>query len=80
MTEEQIRGLASFENNLAFSDLEKDIIRFTEQWTHIGKVAEDVMERLTRKLANEHLVILAATVALANFTCRFNNVFGVELP
>ncbi len=26
------------------------------------------------------LVILAATAAQANFTSRFNNVFGVELP
>jgi len=27
-----------------------------------------------------HLVLLAATVAQANFTSRFNSVFGVELP
>jgi hypothetical protein len=39
-----------------------------------------VLERLKRALSAEHLVILAATAAQANFTCRFNNVFGVELP
>ena len=38
------------------------------------------MERLKRVLSPEHLVILAATVAQANLTSRFNNVFGVELP
>jgi hypothetical protein len=36
--------------------------------------------RPKRSLSPEELVILAATVAQANFTSRFNNVFGVELP
>lgn len=39
-----------------------------------------VLERLNLTLSAEHLVILAATIAQANFTSRFNNVFGVELP
>ena len=39
-----------------------------------------VLERLKLSLSPEHLVILAATVAQANFTSRFNNVFAVELP
>ncbi len=39
-----------------------------------------VIERLRLALSPEHLVTLAATVAQANFTSRFNNVFGVELP
>jgi hypothetical protein len=39
-----------------------------------------VLDRLKTRLAPSELVILAATVAQANFTSRFNNVFGVELP
>ncbi len=39
-----------------------------------------VLERLKLALPPEHLVVLAATAAQANFTSRFNNVFGVELP
>jgi hypothetical protein len=39
-----------------------------------------VLARLKELLSAEHLVVLAATVAQANFTSRFNNVFGVELP
>jgi hypothetical protein len=38
------------------------------------------MARLSNALTDKELVILAATVAQANLTCRFNNVFGVDLP
>lgn len=55
------------------------MLRFTEQWSAEGRVAEDVLARLKAALSAEHLVVLAATVAQANFTSRFNNVFGVEL-
>ena len=80
MSAEQLRDLNDFQASLAYDDREKDVLRFAEQWTVVGKVDADVMERLARNLAPEHLVILAATVAFANFTSRFNNVFGVELP
>lgn len=56
------------------------MLRFTDQWTGKGRVAEDVLRRLKLVLSAEYLVVLAATVAQANFTSRFNNVFGVELP
>ena len=56
------------------------MLRFAEQWSVAGRVAPDVLERLELALSAEHLVVLAATVAQANFTSRFNNVFGVELP
>ena len=39
-----------------------------------------ILDRLKLALSPEHLVTLAAVVAQANFTSRFNNVFGVELP
>jgi hypothetical protein len=60
--------------------LEKDVLRFTEQWTLAGRVAEDVLARLSEALSPRDLVLLGATVSQANFTTRFNNVFGVELP
>jgi AhpD family alkylhydroperoxidase len=80
LTDEQIIGIGPFEESTAFTETEKDVLRFTEQWTLQGRVAEDVLNRLQVALSSCHLVILAATVAQANFTCRFNNVFGVELP
>lgn len=80
VTEQQIRDLANFEASEAYTEVERDVLHFTEQWCRDGRVASDVMERLKLALSPEHLVVLAATVAQANFTSRFNNVFGVELP
>jgi hypothetical protein len=56
------------------------VLRFAVQWTGERGVAGDVIERLKLALSPTHLVVLAATVAQANFTSRFNNAFGVELP
>jgi AhpD family alkylhydroperoxidase len=80
VTEEQMHDLGRFETSPLFSELERDVLRFTEQWTRDAAVAGDIIERLKKNLSAEHLVILGATVAQANFTSRFNNVFGVELP
>jgi AhpD family alkylhydroperoxidase len=80
LTDEQVRDLGRFEDSIAYSELEKDVLRFTEQWTIAGRVEECVLVRLKTTLSPVHLVLLAATVSQANFTTRFNNVFGVELP
>lgn len=80
LTDSQIAHLDKFEMSDVYTEVEKDILLFTEQWTREGRVGEDVISRLKLVLNSEHLVILAATVAQANFTSRFNNVFGVELP
>jgi AhpD family alkylhydroperoxidase len=80
LTDEQVRDLSRFEESTAYSELEKDVLRFTEQWTLVGRVNGDVLARLKTALSPAHLVLLGATVSQANFTTRFNNVFGVELP
>lgn len=80
LSDEQIRDLTRFEESGAYTEGEKDVLRFTEQWTLGGRVADEVIARLKGVLTAGQLVTLAATAAQANFTCRFNNVFGVELP
>ena len=80
VTDEQIRDLARFESSDVYTEAEKDVLRFTEEWTLRGLVAVETLDRLKVILPPAHLVLLAATVAQANFTSRFNNVFGVELP
>jgi AhpD family alkylhydroperoxidase len=80
LTDRQLADLDHFEASDAYSEVEKDVLRFTEQWTLRARVADEVVERLTRALPPAHLVLLAATAAQANFTSRFNNAFGVELP
>ncbi len=80
LTDLHIAQLDKFELSDVYTEAEKDVLRFTEQWTREGRVGEDVISRLKLVLNSEQLVILAATVSQANFTSRFNNVFGVELP
>ena len=80
MTVAQIEHLSQYEQSTAYNEVERDVLRFTEQWSNVGRVDDAVIERLKAALSAEELVILGATVAQANLTSRFNNVFGVELP
>ena len=80
MSLQQIQDLEQYEQSTAYSDLEKAVLRFAEQWTRQGRVAGDVLEQLKRSLSPAQLVTLAATVGLANWTNRFNETFGVQLP
>jgi alkylhydroperoxidase family enzyme len=56
------------------------VVRFAEQWTRQGKVASDLVQQLSKDLTPTQLIVLAATVGLANWTNRFNESFAVELP
>ena len=80
MSTQQIQDLEQYDQSTAYSDLEKAVLRFAEQWTRQGRVAGDVLEQLKQSLSPAQLVTLAATVGLANWTNRFNETFGVELP
>jgi hypothetical protein len=80
LSDRQVHDLDGFEASEAYTPLEKDVLRFTEQWTNRGRVDGDVLVRLVAALPPDHVVLLAATVGQANFTTRFNVVFGVELP
>jgi AhpD family alkylhydroperoxidase len=80
LTEAQIREVEGFEKSSAFNDLEKQVLRFAEQWTAKGKVDSDLVAKLSQQLSPQEMMTLAATVGLANWTSRFNVTFGVELP
>ena len=80
MSPQQIQDLEQYEQSTAYGDLERAVLRFTEQWTRQGRVAGDVLEQLKQSLSPAQLVTLAATVGLANWTNRFNESFGVQLP
>jgi AhpD family alkylhydroperoxidase len=76
----QVQTLEDYEQSIAYSDLEKLVIRFAEQWTQQGKVDAEVVSALSKSLSPSQLVVLAATVGLANWTNRFNETFGIALP
>jgi uncharacterized peroxidase-related enzyme len=76
----QLLNLSDYRGSSAYTDVEKAVLQFAEQWTLKGKVDPDVVARLSRHLTPTQLVTLAATVALANWTNRFNVTFNIELP
>jgi AhpD family alkylhydroperoxidase len=80
LSDVQLREVEGYEASAAFSDLEKMVLRFAEQWTAKGKVDSELVARLTQTLSPQEMMTLAATVGLANWTSRFNVTFGVELP
>jgi AhpD family alkylhydroperoxidase len=79
VSDKQIQDLERFASG-PFSELEKDVLRFARQWTRLGNVESRLLDRLSRGLTPGQLAVLAATVGLANWTSRFNESFGVQLP
>jgi uncharacterized peroxidase-related enzyme len=80
VTREQVQDLEGYEKSGAYSELEKLVLRFAEQWTRQGKVNDEVVAALSQSLSPTQIVVLAATVGLANWTNRFNETFGIQLP
>lgn len=80
LTQEQLQSLENYEQSGAFNDLEKLVLRFADQWTRQGKVDSTVVTALAQKLSPAQLIVLAATVGLANWTNRFNETFAIQLP
>ncbi len=80
LSTEQIEMLDDNAESGTYSDLEKSVIAFSEQMTQKATVDDSVMLKLKESLSPEHLVKLTAAVGQANWTNRFNNAFGVELP
>lgn len=76
----QVDDLEQYEKSGAYTEIQKLVLKFAEQWTRQGKVTADVMKKLAGALTPTQLVTLAATVGLANWTNRFNESFAVELP
>ncbi len=80
LSEAQIQDLERFEQSKAYSDLEKLVLRFADQWTRQGKASPEVVKELTKNLTPAQMIVLAGSVGLANWTNRFNETFAVELP
>jgi alkylhydroperoxidase family enzyme len=72
--------LDRFEQSSAYDELQKQVLRFAEQWTRQSRADAALLQQLTRSLTPAQLVTLAATAALANWTNKFNESFAVELP
>jgi hypothetical protein len=51
LSEAQIQDLERFEQSSAYSDLEKLVLRFADQWTRQGKASPEVVKELTKSLS-----------------------------
>jgi len=80
VSDRQLSNITSYQNSDAFSVEEKAVLSYAEQLTKNSQVESSVMEDLKGFLDEKQLVSLAATVALANFTNRFNHGLNIELP
>ena len=73
-SEAQIAAMADFEGSGAFSDLEKDILRYVE---HVvcrpGKSPQALLEKLRDGLGNDGVIVLTQVIGIANLFSRFNN-------
>ncbi len=76
----QVEELDRFEQSSAYSEQEKLVLRFAEQWTKQSKVSRELVDQLGKSLSPAAVVTLAGTVGLANWTNKFNETFAVELP
>lgn len=80
VSSEQLRATENFAGSDLFSDAEKAVLKYSEELTKTGDVEDATVADVKQHLSDKELVTLAATVALANFTNRFNHGTGVELP
>ncbi|NIQ95281.1 MAG: carboxymuconolactone decarboxylase family protein, partial [Desulfuromonadales bacterium] len=61
-----------------FSDLEKDVLAYTEAMSATPvNVADELYQRLEEHLDPVQMVELTAAIALQNFSARFNRAFQI---
>ena len=79
MSEEQIRALGFYRRSPLFDDKEKATLLFAERMTRgAAALRERALEELREFYSEDEIVELTLTVAVANFTNRFNDALQVE--
>jgi uncharacterized peroxidase-related enzyme len=77
---EQFKAIDDFQNSNLFDDQEKAVLAYAQQLTQNASVEATTVKKLKEFLSDKQLVSLAGTVALANFTNRFNHGLDIQLP
>ena len=74
VSEAQVAAMDAYENSGEFSELEKDILRFSEHVAGAsGKSPAALLERLRDALGNDGVIVLTQVIGIANLFSRFNN-------
>ncbi len=79
-SKEQLAAIEEGGGSDLFDDQEQAVLAYAEQLTKTSNVDSAVVAELKKFLNEKQLVSLAATVALANFTNRFNHGLDIQLP
>lgn len=80
LNDRQVAETAQYETSDAYTDLEREVMRFAEEVTRHINVSDGVYDRLKQKLGDREIVELAMTVGIANFTNRVTETLRLELP
>jgi uncharacterized peroxidase-related enzyme len=80
LSDRQVAETAGSETSDAYSDLERDVMRYAEEVTRHINVDDALVGRLKQQLGDRELVELAMTVGIANFTNRVTETLRMELP
>jgi len=80
LTDRQVNETANFEDNDAYDDLQRLVMRYAEQVTRSIDVDDALFARLKESLDDRELTELAVTVGTANLTNRVTETLRMELP
>jgi alkylhydroperoxidase family enzyme len=79
ISERQLTDLDHFEASDAFSELEKQVLRYAVALTRTpAEVPRELFDSLREHFNERQMVELAAAIAWENFRARFNRGFGIE--
>jgi alkylhydroperoxidase family enzyme len=79
ISEQQLADLADFEESSAFSELEKQVLRYAVALTRTPTdVSEELFNSLRQHFSPQQMVELTTAIAWENWRARFNRGFGIE--
>src|SRR5262249_46602459 len=79
LSDRQLGDLADFERSSAFSELEKQVLRYAAAMTRTpANVPEELFDSLREHFSPQQMIELAAAIAWENFRARFNRGFGID--
>jgi alkylhydroperoxidase family enzyme len=79
VSEQQLLDLDNFETSLAFSELEKLVLRYATLMTETPVQVPDLLfVELRHHSSPQQMVELTSTIAWENYRARFDHAFGIE--
>ncbi len=79
VSQTQIDALAQWKGSRVFSDLERDVLAYTEAMTLAVQVQQPVFDAMRRHFSDREVVELTATVAAYNMVSRFLEALQIEV-